>query len=52
MQLSEELFLQEYDPSQFERAKFEMFQAQCKKYLEYVEACIAKNGEAETFFFE
>lgn len=40
------------NPSQFERAKFEMFQAQCKKYLEYVEACIAKNGEAETFFFE
>ncbi|MBQ9244411.1 MAG: hypothetical protein IJ165_14535 [Proteobacteria bacterium] len=40
------------NPSQFERAKFEMFQAQCQKFLEYVESCIARNGEAETFFFE
>lgn len=40
------------NPSQFERAKFEMFQAQRKKYLEYVESCIAANGESETFFFE
>lgn len=35
-----------------EQEKFETFWKQREKYLKYVDACIKKNGEEETFFFE
>lgn len=40
------------NPSEFETEKFETFWKQRQKYLDYVKACIEKNGESETFFFE
>lgn len=40
------------NPSVHEMDKIETFWKLREKYLQYVDACIAKNGEAETFFFE
>ncbi len=38
--------------SQFEQDKFKTFWSLRQKYLDYVQECIDKNGEEETFFFE
>lgn len=40
------------EPTVFERQKFETFWNQRQAYLDYVQSCIEKNGESETFFFE
>ncbi|MBO4351114.1 MAG: hypothetical protein J6A01_09250 [Proteobacteria bacterium] len=38
--------------TEFEQDKFKTFWNLRQKYLDYVQECIDKNGEAETFFFE
>ena len=38
--------------NEFEIQKFETFWSQRQAYLDYVELCISKNGNDETFFFE
>ena len=40
------------NPSDVERERLATFWRQRKLYLDYVQQCIAKNGEDETFFFE
>jgi hypothetical protein len=40
------------DATKFEQDKFETFWKQRQAYLDYVNECIQKNGESETFFFE
>lgn len=40
------------EPTTYEKQKFETFWNQRQAYLDYVESCIEKNGESETFFFE
>ena len=40
------------NPSDVEKDRLATFWNQRKKYLDYVNQCIKKNGESETFFFE